>query len=66
MVIINKVEKVKVFAELYELVNYYYENRDQPVGENFDFFQKVEDCCNLLEIDYNEFLSEFQFKKNLA
>jgi hypothetical protein len=61
----KKVEKVKVFAELYELVNYYYENRDLPVDGDFDFSKKAEECCKILDLDFNEFLNEFNFKKDL-
>jgi hypothetical protein len=56
----NSAEKVKVFSELYELVNYYYENRDRPVDQNFNFFGKVEKCCGELDLDVNEFKKEFK------
>lgn len=56
----NKVEKVKKLAELFELVQYYYEYRDQPVKDNENFFSKVEDCCNALEVDFIEFKEEFK------
>jgi hypothetical protein len=63
MVFMNKVEKVKVFVELFELVNFYYENRDQPVDDNFNFSEKVERCCKILDLDLNEFLKEFNFNR---
>ncbi|OLS39208.1 hypothetical protein [Bacillus sp. MRMR6] len=62
----NKVEKVKVFSELFELVNYYYENRDQPVHAGFNFSEKVEECCELLGLDVKEFLKEFKINKELS
>lgn len=61
----DKVEKVKIFSELYELINYYYEYRDQPVDQHFNYFNKVEKCCHLLDLDYKEFLKEFKLKEDL-
>ncbi|MGN7397365.1 hypothetical protein [Peribacillus frigoritolerans] len=57
---LEKVEKVKIIAELFELVQYYYEYRDQPMKEGGNFLSKVEDCCNALEIDFTEFNREFK------
>ena len=62
----NSVDKVKVFSELYELVNYFYEYRDQPVKEDFNFFEKAEKCCELLDLDFNEFKKEFKINTDLA
>lgn len=56
----EKVEKVKKLAELFELVQYYYEYRDQPVSNQENFFSKLEDCCNALELDFQEFKKEFK------
>ena len=61
----DKVEKVKVISELYELINYYRENRDQPVNGDFNFFEKVENCCNLLDLDFEEFKKEFKLTSDL-
>ncbi|WP_158591827.1 hypothetical protein [Oceanobacillus halophilus] len=61
----DKVEKVKVFAELYELINYYYEYRDQPVKGDFDFFAELEKRCADLDLDYETVVKEFKFKKSL-
>ena len=58
----DKVEKVKVFAKLYELVNFYYENRDQPVDNDFNFFEKVKIYCDKLDLDIEEFKNEFKIK----
>lgn len=49
----DKVEKVKVLSELFDLVNMYYVERDQPIEEN-NFFKQVENCCNLLDLDFVE------------
>jgi len=58
---LNKVEKVKCLGELFELIQYYYEYRDQPVkGPAEDFASRVEACCNALEIDLEEFKKEFR------
>lgn len=54
----DKVEKVKVVSELFELVNTYYVNRDMPTDDN-NFFMKVEHCCDRLDLDFNEFKKEF-------
>lgn len=59
---VDKSEKVKTIAKLYELVNYYYEYRDQPVKEDFNFFTEVEKCCRTLDIDFVEFNKEFKLK----
>ncbi|MBM4763189.1 hypothetical protein [Bacillus sp. B15-48] len=61
----GKAEKVKAFAQLYELVNYYYENRDRPVNEDFNFFEKIETYCNILELDIEEFKKEFKIEAKL-
>lgn len=57
----DKVEKVKVFSELFELINIYYVERDQPTEEN-TFFIKVENCCSLLDLDFNEFKKVFELE----
>ncbi|MEK3644457.1 hypothetical protein NSS70_07105 [Aeribacillus sp. FSL K6-2848] len=31
----DKVEKVKVLSQLFDLINYYYEYRDQPADDHF-------------------------------
>jgi len=62
---LDRVEKVKIFAELYELITYYYEFRDQPVDKNFNYFEKVEKCCTLLDLDFNELKKEFKLKEEL-
>jgi hypothetical protein len=58
-VMMDKKGRVKDFSELFELLNYYFERRDQPVREGFDFFAEVELLCNKLDLDYEEFKKEF-------
>ncbi|WP_043929667.1 hypothetical protein [Bacillus sp. EB01] len=58
----DKVEKVKVAAELFELVQFYYVNRDRPVTSDMDFYAEVKRCCEILDLDYNEFINEFKLK----
>jgi hypothetical protein len=55
----DKIEKVKVFMELYELINFYYTERDQPVDPNFNFFKEMENYCNQLDLDYLTLRKEF-------
>lgn len=57
---LDKVEKVKKLSELFELVQYYYEYRDLPSKGNENFFSKVQECCQALEIDFTEFKNEFK------
>jgi hypothetical protein len=59
MIFMNKVEKVKAFSELFELINMYYVERDQPSEED-NFFAKVENCCDLLELDFEELKKAFE------
>lgn len=49
----DKVERVKVLLELFDLINMYYVERDQPIVED-NFFEKVEHCCDLLDLDFSE------------
>ncbi|MEK8130385.1 hypothetical protein WMW72_20980 [Paenibacillus filicis] len=55
----DKVKRVEVLAELFGLINLYYVERDQPTEEN-NFFSKVEDCCNQLDLDFNEVKRVFE------
>ena len=55
----DKMIKVKAFSELYGLLIFYSENRDQPVEEGFNFFKEVEVLCKKLDLDYEEFKKEF-------
>lgn len=59
----NDTDKVKAFKELHGLLNYYAENRDQPVEQGFDFFKEVQTLCEKLDLDYETFKSEFGFTK---
>jgi hypothetical protein len=54
----DKVARVQVLLELFELINMYYEERDMPNEEN-DFFIKVENYCKLLDLDFSEFKKKF-------
>lgn len=58
----NKINNVKVFAELHELILFYKENRDIPVSEDFDFFEEVRKYCKQLDLDYETFIEEFNLK----
>jgi len=62
----NKVEKVKILSELYELIDYYYDYRDQPVEPDFHFYDKVEKCCAQLELDFEEVLNEFKISTHYS
>jgi hypothetical protein len=56
-------DKTKAFFELYNLINYYYEHRDQP-NDDFDFFNNVEKYCKILELDFNDFKKEFNLQQD--
>ncbi|YCI78861.1 hypothetical protein M1D47_09930 [Bacillus sp. R1-10] len=58
----KKSEKIKAFSELYNLINFYYENRDKP-NTDFDFFNEVQNYCNILELDFSEFKEEFKLNQ---
>lgn len=57
----DKIEKVKAFKELHGLLQFYAENRDQPVEQGFDFFKEVEILCEKLDLDFETFKNEFNF-----
>ena len=59
----ENISKVKAFYELYQLINFYYENRDQP-NSNIDFFKEVDNYCNILDLDAAEFKEKFNLKQN--
>lgn len=59
----NSKDKIIAFKELHGLLIFYSENRDQPVDENFNFFEEVEALCNKLDLDYATFKEVFQFGK---
>lgn len=54
--------KEKALVELYELIDFYYENRDLPVSPDFNFYEQVEEKCSVLDVDYNTVLKEFNLK----
>lgn len=53
-------ERVTTFSELYDLLTFFYENRDQPVDSDFDFYQEVEKLCIKLEMDFEFFKETFK------
>lgn len=55
----DKSKNLKAFAEIYSLLNYYYEHRDHPAPEGFNFSKELEYYCNQLNIDLVEFKKEF-------
>lgn len=59
----NSKDKIIAFKELHGLLIFYSENRDQPVDENFNFFEDAEALCNKLDLDYATFKEVFQFGK---
>lgn len=54
-----KTENVRAFRELYELILFYSEQRDQPAPEGFDFFAELRRCCAELNIDADDLIEEF-------
>lgn len=54
----SKNDKVEALSELFDLINVYYEERDLPNAEN-DFFKKVEKCCSVLHVDFDEVKEKF-------
>jgi hypothetical protein len=61
MIYMDKIEKVKVLSELFDLINLYYVERDLPYTEN-NFFTQVENCCDLLDLDFSELKKVFELK----
>lgn len=55
----DKIERVKVVSELFELINMYYVERDQP-SEGNNFFEQVQRCCDQLDLDFNELKKVFE------
>ena len=52
--------RVEAFSKLHSLIVFYSEYRDRPVEEGFDFFQEVKNCCEILDLDYEDLKNEFQ------
>ncbi|WP_077623329.1 hypothetical protein [Sediminibacillus massiliensis] len=59
----EQLTRVQAFQELFNLVVYYSENRDQPVDPDFDFFENVKYYCEQLDLDYEEFKSTFELEQ---
>lgn len=57
----DKVAKVKVLSEFFELINTYYVERDLPAEDN-NFFDNLQHCCDLLEVDFEEVKEVFKLK----
>lgn len=54
--------KEEALFELYGLIDFYYENRDLPVPDNFNFFEKVAQCCQVLSVDSKIVIQEFKLE----
>ncbi|MFD2828991.1 hypothetical protein [Corticicoccus populi] len=54
--------KEQALVKLYELIDFYYENRDLPVSPEFNFFEQIEESCRVLDVDYETVLKEFNLK----
>lgn len=54
--------KEEALVELYNLIDFYYENRDLPVEKDFDFFGKIEECCEILEVDNATIIKNFKLQ----
>lgn len=55
-------EKEKALVELYDLLDFFYENRDLPVQADFDFYTQVREKCEILDVDYDTIIKEFKLK----
>lgn len=54
--------KEEALVELYGLIDFYYENRDLPVPDNFNFFEKLNQCCEVLNVDSKTIIKEFKLE----
>lgn len=52
--------KTQAFVKLYQLLEFYFENRDRPVDEGFNFSEELKKYCDVLEIDRNELVKTFK------
>jgi len=50
-------ERAETLYRLFELINFYYEERDRPI--RFDFFKDLESCCEQLDFDVEEVKAKF-------
>jgi len=55
-------DKEKALVELYDLLDFFYENRDLPVNADFDFYKQVKKKCEILDVDYDTVIKEFKLK----
>jgi len=54
--------KEEALVELYNLIDFYYENRDLPVEKDFDFFGEIKECCEILEVDSATVINKFKLQ----
>lgn len=48
------------------MVNYYSENHDRPISKEFNFYEKVKECCLVVDIDFVEFKKEFKIETSYS
>lgn len=53
-------KKEEALVELYNLIDFYYENRDRPVTDGFNFHEKLDECCEVLEVDKETVTQKFK------
>lgn len=53
-------DKTQAFIKLYQLLDFYFENRDRPVTEGFNFSNELQKYCDVLEIDRKELEKNFK------
>ena len=54
--------KEEALVELYNLIDFYYENTDLPVEKDFDFFGEIKECCEILEVDSATVINKFKLQ----
>lgn len=59
----NSSEKVQILFDMFQLVNFYYEERDRPSDRNI--FEELEQHCQVLGVDAQEFMTKFGLSKVL-
>lgn len=53
-------KKEEALVELYNLIDFYYENRDLPVPRDFDFYEEINKCCDVLEVNKDVIIEKFK------
>lgn len=51
--------KEQALVKLFELISFYYENRDRPIENGFNFHEEVKSCCQVLEVDKQIIIEKF-------